>query len=76
MGIRSAISLMREAIREGSYQWAFEVPFLSVHVGRSTSNMTHEWSVLAPARPARKHAERTKMSSDEHCSSGTCGNQR
>mmetsp|Transcript_51353 Transcript_51353/g.171392 ORF Transcript_51353/g.171392 Transcript_51353/m.171392 type:complete len:251 (+) Transcript_51353:894-1646(+) len=41
-------------------------------VATSTSNMTHEWSVEAPARPARKQADSTSTppSSREEASAG------
>ena len=36
----------------------------------STSNMMHEWSVLAFSRPARKHADSRKTSDGAHGTEG------
>mmetsp|Transcript_21061 Transcript_21061/g.67853 ORF Transcript_21061/g.67853 Transcript_21061/m.67853 type:complete len:290 (-) Transcript_21061:170-1039(-) len=45
------------------YHWAFVVPRPMVPVVTSTSKRMDEWSVAAPARPARKTHERGKTSS-------------
>mmetsp|Transcript_47942 Transcript_47942/g.156944 ORF Transcript_47942/g.156944 Transcript_47942/m.156944 type:complete len:210 (+) Transcript_47942:441-1070(+) len=54
------------------YQCALVVPRRMSPVATSTSNMTHEWSVEAPARPARKQADSTSTppSSREEASAG------
>jgi hypothetical protein len=46
------VSIAGERCGDGyGYQWELEVPFLQVPPSTLMSNMTHEWSVWAPARP-------------------------
>ena len=55
------------------YQCELEVPRFSRPEGSARSKTTQEWSVTAPARPARQPAESTAMSDGAATAAPPCG---